>query len=92
MTEQEHNTSWEEYENWRTNLSPEDKEKISQGEYPEGAPQIFKDIDARFTVEDKLLRAIFGEKDSMEEILSRPADYREIKLAQAQSSHKLLKE
>ena len=51
----------------------------AHGPWPEGTPQVFIDLTNKITPEERLLHSIFGDKDSIEEILARPADYRAIK-------------
>lgn len=72
--------TWKEYDNWRSSLTREQRiAGGAHGQWPEGTPQVFIDLTSKITPEERLLHSIFGEKDSIEEILARPADYLAIK-------------
>jgi RNA polymerase sigma factor (sigma-70 family) len=94
MVEQGPQVTWKEYDSWRASLTRDQRIMGgAHGQWPEGTPQVFIDLEARITVEERLLGSIFGERGpSVEEILTRPADYLERQKEVRQSSHRLLKE
>lgn len=87
MIEQGPQVSWKDFDKWYHGLSREERIMGGHGQWPEGTPQVFIELNTKTTPEDILLASIFGEKLPTEEILARPDNYLEI---QAEESRKRL--
>ncbi len=92
MVEKGPQVTWKEYNEWyRATRDQRIEGELAYGQWPEGTPQIFIDLEKRIPSEERsdwhLLELFAGRhprkwkftRPSIEEILARPADYAAIK-------------